>query len=375
MPYIGPAIATQQLLESPTLRQQFRLIHLDTSDPEGMRDIGRFSGHNVVVAVRHLLRCWSLLLRHRPDVVYLPLSRGIWGFLRDALFMASARLVGSKPLAHLRCGRFDLRHDHGFLGRLIARIGLASASRGLVLCESLADIFGPTLPGNRLALMSNGIEIARFTPPDRSARTYPPRIAYLANLFEAKGAHVLLQALPAIIAAVPDLVVTFAGGWRSSEYRERCMRMVQENGLQAHVEFVGELDEVRKQALLAASDIAVFVPVKSEGLPWSVLEAMAMELPVVGTPQGAMREVIVDEKTGYLVPPKDATALAERVIALARDPELRRRLGRAGRIRVEASYNSEGTHRQLVEIALESIEHERVPTPCSSTLTSVAQIV
>jgi glycosyltransferase involved in cell wall biosynthesis len=90
--------------------------------------------------------------------------------------------------------------------------------------------------------------------------------------------------------------------------------------------------------LLAAADFFV-LPSLTEGLPLSVLEAMAQGLPVIATPVGGIPEVVLEGEHGYLVPVQEDAALAEAMTRLARDPELARRLGEAGRRRVEERFS------------------------------------
>jgi glycosyltransferase involved in cell wall biosynthesis len=109
-----------------------------------------------------------------------------------------------------------------------------------------------------------------------------------------------------------------------------------ELGLDGRVRFAGGRDDVPD--LLARS--AVFVlSSRSEGLPISVLEAMAAGLPVVASDVGGLREQVVDGETGYLVPAGDPQALADALARLLDDPGLRRRLGDAGRARAEELFD------------------------------------
>jgi glycosyltransferase involved in cell wall biosynthesis len=91
--------------------------------------------------------------------------------------------------------------------------------------------------------------------------------------------------------------------------------------------------------LLHAADVVV-LPSLTEGLSNIVLEAMATNLPVVGTRIGGLREQIEDGITGLLVAPRDADALAQALTTVLRDPDLRAKLGGAARVRVEQRYSS-----------------------------------
>lgn len=348
-PFIGPAVATLRLLNAPLMRESFELLFLDLSDQEGVEGIGRVNVHNIRVALRHACRSLGMVLRHRPDVLYIPIDRGLWGFLRDMAIMLPAWVLGVRVVAHLRAGRFDLIHDFGVLGRIVARIGLATVDRMLVLGESLRGIFGSFVPSRRIRVVPNGIDLSNWPAVEREAgMRQRPTIAYLGNLFEDKGAHVMLQALPAIKRDVGDVIVEFAGDWIVDAYRVRCMELVERLGLNDNVRFHGRVDERAKRDLLNRADLLAFVPVRPEGSPWVVLEAMASSLPVIGTPQGTMRETIVDRVTGFLIEPDDPSALADRVTLLLRDDLLRREMGEAGRQRIESVFAENRTLERLI---------------------------
>ena len=357
-PFIGPAIATRRLLESRVLAEHFDIDFVDTSDPGGFDGIGRFGWHNVSMAFRHGARCIRALVSRRPDAMYVPIARGLWGFVRDLLFLIPARALGTHVFVHLRAGRFDIIHDHGWLGRAIAKIGLSGVDQALVLGSSVMRVFGDAVPSDRISIVPNGMNLEGWNASAWSldrASTSGVRIAYIANLYRDKGIHVMIEAMALLKEQSLDVSVTFAGDWGNDPYRLECMSAVDRHGLRDRVHFAGRVDESQTRKLLAASHITAFVPVKPEGLPWVVLEAMSAGLPVIGSPQGTIPEIVIDGETGFIVPSGDADALASRIAKLSNDPQLRERLGSAGRRRVEEHFTEEKAHRQLAAVVLDCI--------------------
>ena len=117
--------------------------------------------------------------------------------------------------------------------------------------------------------------------------------------------------------------------------------LVRALGLEEHVRLLGLRTDVAR--LLPAADLFLLTSV-TEGIPVTVIEAMAAGLPVVGTRVGGMGEVVDEGTTGLLAPPGDDAALAEAVLRLAGDPDLRARLGRQGRARAEALFSEDRMH-------------------------------
>jgi glycosyltransferase involved in cell wall biosynthesis len=107
--------------------------------------------------------------------------------------------------------------------------------------------------------------------------------------------------------------------------------------LQDRVVLLGRLDEEQTLARIAASDVLV-LPSFMEGLPIVLMEAMALGVPVIATRVAGVPELISDEQQGLLFCPADWGELAERMARLLTDPPLRKRLGQAGRAKVEAQF-------------------------------------
>ncbi len=111
--------------------------------------------------------------------------------------------------------------------------------------------------------------------------------------------------------------------------------------------FAGARDHV--PSLLAGCDVLA-LPSYAEGMPLVVLEAMAQSRPVVASAVGGSPEVVVDGVTGLLVPPGDVHALAAALRGLLADPERARRLGEAGRARVEADFSADVMCRRVLRV-------------------------
>jgi len=157
-------------------------------------------------------------------------------------------------------------------------------------------------------------------------------VVALGALEVRKGHAVLLAAAAGLASAAPRLRYVFCGEGRQAKALA---------GAAAALDGAARLVGFRRDvaACLAAADI-VALPSLQEGLGVAALEAMAAGRPVVASRVGGLAEAVVHEETGLLVPPGDPTALAAALARLARDPDLRARLGAAGRARVLARYTA-----------------------------------
>jgi glycosyltransferase involved in cell wall biosynthesis len=195
-------------------------------------------------------------------------------------------------------------------------------------------------PRERLFVIPNGVEMARYASSDARAATRADLglapdarlLIVVAKLFAQKGHAVLLDALGSVALRAGDVVLLVGEG----PEREHLERVARDRGLRA-VRFAGNRPDV--PALLAASDLFV-LPSLWEGLPMALLEGMASGLPVVATDVAGSRQVVVPGESGVLVPPGDAPALASAINALLDDDGQRSRLAQGARQRVKAEFSS-----------------------------------
>jgi glycosyltransferase involved in cell wall biosynthesis len=120
-------------------------------------------------------------------------------------------------------------------------------------------------------------------------------------------------------------------------------------GLDHLIEFVGELEPQEVMERLARADVFC-LPSFAEGLPVSIMEAMAIGVPVVSTYIGGIPELAINERTALTVPAGDAAALADALQRMIEDPELRTRLAAAARAEIERNYQSAANVTRLAEL-------------------------
>jgi glycosyltransferase involved in cell wall biosynthesis len=159
-------------------------------------------------------------------------------------------------------------------------------------------------------------------------------LGVVAYLRPDKGHAVLLGAMPRVLQSHPTCSLLVVG---AGPELERLQALAERLGIDASVRFVGLREDV--PSVLCALDAFCLPSVRNEGVPQSILQASAAGLPVVSTAVGGIPEAVVDHVTGFVVPPGDADLLAHALHTLISDPELRRRLGEAGRQHAAASFS------------------------------------
>jgi glycosyltransferase involved in cell wall biosynthesis len=169
-----------------------------------------------------------------------------------------------------------------------------------------------------------------------------PLIVSVGRLKPPKDFPTLVRALAVLELGSFRCIVVGDGPRRAELLSE-----IERHRLDQAVELAGERDDIAE--LLSTADVFVLSSA-SEGMPISIIEAMAAELPVVATAVGGIPELIVDGETGFLVPARDADALAQALGCLVADPTLRRQQGKAARARAEREFDLPAFRRAHVEL-------------------------
>src|SRR6185295_4088585 len=251
--------------------------------------------------------------------------------------------------------RIRSEEDRDLVRRLTPRMDhLIAVSRAIV--RKLED---EGRVGAPISLIYNGVDLARYSeqaacPTLLSEYQIPagaPIVGVVARLEAEKGHPTLLEAWPAVLGAAPDAHLLVAG---EGSQRELLEAQASSLGLldarsasAAPVIFTGRRDDV--PAVTAALNVAV-LPSYREAQGLSILEAMALSRPVVASAVGGIPEMIDDNRTGLLVPPRDAGALAAAIVRLLRDTDLATRIGNAGHDLVHERFCVEGMVRAVETI-------------------------
>lgn len=292
-------------------------------------------------------------LFERPAIVHAHAASGA-SFARKSLLLWLARASGCQTIFHLHGGGFRqfATARSGALTRRWIRHTLERSSLVIALSDGWAGFVRAYAPRARVTVVPNAVAMPAPHQGERAeagrmeeGRIEAGRILFLGRLEAAKGLLELLDAAALLLPRFPALRLVLAGSGDIDAWR----REAAARGLGAHVELPGWLDAAARDAELARA--AVFcLPSHAEGLPMSLLEAMASSCATVASAVGGIPEALRDGENGLLVPPRDAQALAaalERVLAA---PALGARLGKAARTTVEQDYSTDAVCGRLAAI-------------------------
>ena len=153
-----------------------------------------------------------------------------------------------------------------------------------------------------------------------------------------KGFHILLQAFERIVKIYPDSCLLVVGQFAQASYKRDMLRQINDLGIKRQVVFTGYIPHREVLAWMREMDIFAF-PSLHEGSPNALLEAMSCELPVVASKVGGILDIVENNKDSLLVPAGETDMLLQQLQRLIQDTELRKRLGRAAKQKVENQFS------------------------------------
>ncbi|MCF8143858.1 MAG: glycosyltransferase [Deltaproteobacteria bacterium] len=328
------------VLESPgPLYDSLKGIDLEIHDGGYRRKSGLVK--KVVMLFRAQFRVFRVLAKLRPDVIhaYLPLTNfmgALAGRLSGVpLVITSRRALGTHQDRYKGWRIFDIlsfRLSH-----------LVTVNSRAVGRDSLIRDLGDPL---KVRIIYNGIDALPFesagserAPVRRALGILPGEkvVVSIANLIPYKGLADLIEAAATVRERMPEVKFLLIGEDRGiqKQLEEKAHRM----GLSQQIVFLGQRLDVPE--LLAAGDLLALSS-HEEGFSNVILEAMASGLPVVATDVGGNREAVMNGITGWLVPPRDPDAMADRILDLLSDKERAAAWGRQGRERVKEVFTIDG---------------------------------
>lgn len=279
----------------------------------------------------------SLLRRERYDAIHVHTP------VAAALGRVAARLARTPHILYTAHGFYF----HERMGRLAYEMvfwlekSLAALATDWLLLQSEEDYsLAKTRQfkqDERLLHLGNGIDLTRFTPSVRQANPDEMKFLFVGRLVKEKGILDLLEAFAEVSKQFPNATLTIAGELMSNERDQETAKLVEQQiAANDQVHYVGF---VRDTPTLFANHDVFLLPSYREGLPRSILEAMASGLPVIATDIRGCREEVIDGETGFLVPVERPDALMLAMRWFIEHPEQLRSFGRRGREVVEEKFD------------------------------------
>jgi glycosyltransferase involved in cell wall biosynthesis len=317
-------------------------VHYVSTISSHVYNLTEFSIRNFLIAANFALGAAIKLfkLRERFDIVQFYSAS-----LPLLLCLPLLKILGKKVVAKTTGGRGGKEAgglDNFFLKPLLVPIFKYTDKFIAVSDEIMNRLLKEGYSKKMIIKIPNGVDAERFSPPLESRRKqlrnkfgFPEENVFLysGRIVRGKGLESLMRAMVDVVKINDKILLVLIG---SGDLDKSLKDMVCELGLEKHVKFKGLIENVDEY--LDASDIFIF-PSFSEGMPNSLLEAMACGLPVIASKIGGVVDVVEDGKSGILFEAGDVSGLASAMVRLLNDNELRFKLGAEARKRIVENFS------------------------------------
>jgi len=207
-------------------------------------------------------------------------------------------------------------------------------------------------PEDKIMVHRMGVDTVNIKVKDRFFNDSKIRILTVARLVEKKGVEYSIKAVAEVIKRHQEVDYCIVG---EGVLREKLKNLINQLNMGSKIKILGSLESDKVKKMMQSSDVFILASITSskgdmEGIPVSLMEAMAVELPVISTYHSGIPELVVDGEFGFLVPEKDVDALAERLEYFINHPEICPEMGKAGRKFVEENFDIRKLNKKLLEI-------------------------
>lgn len=287
---------------------------------------------NPLEVLSAFLKVYRFLKLNKIDIIHL------YGFYTNLLGRTVARLAKTPiVITGLRMEKFGQNGFHSLLERMTADwsdlyISVSGRGRELMLRKQwIAD--------EKVIVIHSGIDINWAN--GSTLEIQYPSVGMIAAFNQFKAQEQIVLAAPRILKSYPDTKFILAG---EGETKKRVIKLITSLGINANFDLLGDVKDVRQ----ILSKLSVFVLAShTEGLPVSILEAMALGLPVVASKVGGIPELVEDGITGILIEPNHPEEFAAAIIQLLSNSEKAKRMGELGRLRVQQEFTLEKMTQKL----------------------------
>lgn len=361
-------------------------VHVTCSDGQYVPEL-KAQGYNIHVIpisrrvnpITHLRSLWKLyrlMKKEQFDVVH------VHTIIASVVGRLAAWATGVPMVIYTAHGFYFHENMPWWTRRLTIWIEkILGMITGLIFTQSREDAASAVKEGicraENIVWIGNGVDTSRFAVAPSSSDEVRVRygltpsdkvIGFVGRFVREKGILELLQAMQIVNRAIPEARLLLVGDTlasdRDSQIKKIISRIREQNQFSSRIVFTGFIEDIA--ALMSVMDVFV-LPSHREGMPRTIIEAMASGKPVIATDIRGCREEVIHGSTGLIVPVNNPPALAEAIISVLMNPDMRRRMGAAGRLRANKLFNERTVLDKQVETYAGTVKKGRLPRACLQT--------
>lgn len=348
-PVHGSSMVGKYIKDSQKINMVFDCRYVNLGTSASIDEIGRGGTKKLFRYLQIIKNIIFNLFFFRPELCYLALSAKGGAFYKDAVIALIIKSLGVKIVYHFHNKGVKVNQERKIDHLLYAMVFKNAAV--ILLSKHLYPDVRKYVKEKNVFYCANGIpEMTSNIKKKNKINSSTTEILFLSNLLESKGVFVLLEACKILKQKKIDFRCTYVGG-EGDINEQQFNQQVQDFELTSHVQYVGKKFGQEKEQIFANADIFAF-PTYNETFGLVNLEAMQLSLPIVSTFEGGIPDVVEDGKSGFLVPPKNVIAFAKKLEVLIKEPELRDKMGSAGRRKYQEEFTLNIFEKRLKNILI-----------------------
>ncbi|MBB6612124.1 glycosyltransferase [Pontibacter sp. Tf4] len=344
----------QFIKQSKVINTQFDADYINLTTSFSLDRIGKSDIRKYLTVLQIQVKILKALINRNYDLCYMSFTAKGAGFYKDLFVVAILKLFRKNIIYHFH-NKGIAKSSKSRLNNLLYRIAFRN-TRTILLSPHLYNDVAGYVDKKDVYFCANGIPETESEKNPTRTIMQPCKLLFLSNMMEEKGVLVLLEACKLLKDKGLDFECHFVGAW-SDISEEMFTATVQEYNIQENIFAYGKKLNGDKKAFLQQADIFI-LPTNNDCFPLVLLEAMEYGLPVISTPEGGIPDIVVNGENGFLVPQRDVKALVDKLSILMQEPDLRTKMGAAGRKRYEEFFTLGKFEQNMAEILEDAIAHK-----------------
>jgi glycosyltransferase involved in cell wall biosynthesis len=305
----------------------------------------------IIKFIKYIFIFIFIILKEKPRYVLYPISFDKKPFLKDIIFVFIGKMLGCS-IIQFDFGRYliDLYNSSGNLTKKLLIRLLKSIDAFIVMGENTKKFYSGFFPQKRIFVVPGSVQdTAGYLDNITKNSNETINVLYFSLLSELKGLWTALNSIPIVIEHYTKINYIFVGPADSQKTLENFHKFIKENKLEnfvIHSDYVE--NEAKRIEYFRKSDIFIF-PTQRDVFGLVLLHAMAESLPIISTMEGNIPEIIEDGENGYLITKGDSGQLAEKILRIANDVDLRKKMGKAGRAKYLSKYTTSNYEKNMID--------------------------
>ena len=350
-PVHGAAMVGKYIHDSKSINEEFDCRYINLALARDLNDIGKGGLRKLKDFIQKLKLIMKVVKEWAPDLCYVTPNAKGGAFYKDFIVVQLLKSMGCKVIVHFHNKGVSERQNHWLDNFLYLRF--FKNLKVILLAQSLYQDFSKYVNPKDLFICPNGIPQSSHLDTITHTKF---SILFLSNMMEEKGVWTLVEACKQLKERNLSFECNFVGKWSDiteEEFINRIKNYHLDDCVFAHGAQYGE----KKDRFWKQCDLFVFPTYyHNESFPMVLLEAMQQKKTCISTNEGGIPEIILQDKTGYIIPPKESSLLAEKISFLIEHPLLCEEMGKKAFARYSQFFTFQCFEKQFISIIKECLK-------------------